>query len=98
MNNLIIQPDSGSPRTTEMNQGVVLRLFYSFANLSDDTHFGFTNSTNAWLIKMIVDIEGSLVTTYANELNNPTLTTIADAWAARGTLTYESISDITLEL
>ena len=98
MNNLIIQPENGVIRPTEMNQGVVLRLFYTFVNLSDDTYFGFTNSTNAWLIKMVVDVEGTLVASYANELNNMTFTTIADAWAARTTLTYESISDITLEL
>ena len=56
-------------------------------NVNDisDPYYGFTDELGSWMVKKVQD--GGV--TYATMVNNISVTTYADAWSARASLTYE---------
>ena len=90
----IIEDGMGVDRTNKQ----ILRDDYSF-NLRvdddvDDTYYGGANADDEWAIKNVPF--GDEETTYANMENNPTFTTLDDAWNSRTTLTYDVLNDLVL--
>ncbi len=68
---------------------------YNLNNLEDaiPLYAGFADSTGKYLIKRFNESTGSM--DYANISNNPSVTTYADAWTNRATLTYSKFHEIT---
>jgi hypothetical protein len=62
------------------------------------TYVGKQSVDGQWMIQKIVDtVVGTITTTtleYATVVNNATITTYADAWTDRATLTYSEIKDL----
>lgn len=52
---------------------------------------------DAWLIIKVVTSSNPIALSYANVSNNPGYTSFDTAWAARASLTYGKVGDITLE-
>lgn len=56
------------------------------------TYIGKMDADGAWMV-MKIDSSSGTAFTYATELNNATVTSYADAWTARATLTYGTYSE-----
>ncbi len=92
--NEIAQAQSGIP-TFEIDMFANYKLF-EYDEDGATSYLGQIKATNGnWLITKFVDSSGDIAATYANESNNATYTTPATAWAARASLTYEDINDLT---
>src|SRR4030043_133072 len=52
---------------------------------TDITYVGLEDNNGAWLIKRIDETGNLLLITYATVVNNPLLTSYADAWVIRAT-------------
>lgn len=68
---------------------------YQLNNLEDSNPLlvGLVKSTGTWLIKSFDESTGIML--YANESNNPLITTYADAWDDRSTLTFNQFNILT---
>ena len=92
--NEIAQAQSGIP-TFEIDMFANYKL-YEYDEDGSTSYLGQIKATNGnWLITKFVDSSGDIAATYANESNNVAYTTMAAAWAARASLTYEDINDLT---
>ena len=92
--NEIAQAQSGIP-TFEIDMFTNYKL-YEYDEDGATSYLGQIKATNGnWLITKFVDSSGDIAATYANESNNVAYTTMAAAWAARASLTYEDINDLT---
>lgn len=68
---------------------------YQLNNLEDSNPLlvGLVKSSGEWLIKNFNETTGAML--YANESNNPLVTTYADAWTNRNTLTFNQFNILT---
>lgn len=68
---------------------------YQLNDLEDaaTAYFGLSDKDGKWLIKRFIDIGGTM--RYANESNNPTVTTYSTAWTGRVTLNYGLFGTLT---
>ena len=67
---------------------------FDFSEMLEGRYFGGTNPDGDWMIRWL-GATSSSPTVYANMGSNIALTTLADAWAARTTLTYQPVNDLT---
>lgn len=92
--NEIAAAQAGIP-TFEIDMFANYKL-YEYDEDGTTSYLGQIKATNGnWLITKFVDSSGDIAATYANESNNVAYTTMGTAWAARASLTYEDINDLT---